>query len=391
MMPIIRGNDYQFDLSLADADGDYELSGSSFALTVYRVGGTVVLTQYLTVDQFGVTTLSDGLAVGPDGPSAGVIVQTLTAVQTTALPLAPLYWELVVTDSLGLVSTAMREQWVIQSNSYVTSGLDRRTLRRRIAGRMGDLVVMTATAASASTSTFVDALTVNIIAENLDGRMIVVANGANAGHVARIQSKDNATSTITFTPPAPTTFSQGNEIEVLNAHSRGFLVDEYNRAINDAINDAWPRFKLDYTYTLPSDFDSTNPSITVPDEMAYVYEVQWQNSDDNWIPLRKSKWYGWRANPALGTITVLSDPAPMINGKPVRLFGYGRHPELSADADLCAVPAEWLVARACYHLSLGGIDKENAKANAVLTFAREADMLFRRIVTPPHPSMERVH
>jgi hypothetical protein len=269
--------------------------------------------------------------------------------------------------------------------------LTRRTLRRRIAGRMGDLVMMTATAASASTSTFVDALTVNIIAENLDGRMIVVGTGANAGHVARIQSKDNATSTITFTPPATTTFAQGDEIEVLNAHSRGFLVDEYNRAINDAIDDAWPRFKLDYTYALPSDFDYTNPSITVPDEMAYVYEVQWQNSDDNWIALRKGKWYGWRANPALGTITVLSDPAPMINGRAVRLFGYGRHPELSADADLCAVPAEWLVARACYHLSLGGIDKENAKANAVLTFAREADMLFRRIVTPPHPSMERVH
>lgn len=389
---IVSGNDYTFDLGLtAPEGGPFELAGSSLVLVISTPGGTASLTQTLVVDIFGTATTADGLDLGTNTATEAIVTQTLTATQTAALPTGLLTWVATLTDSSGKVDTPLRGEYRVVGATYLDAALTRREIRRRVADRLGDLTILEATAASASDTTFTDALNISGAADNLTGRQFSVATGVNTGHIARIVSSSESTNSITFTPAADSIFAVGDELEVVNTRSRGWSIAEYNRAINNAISDAYPLGVASLTASIPDAFSRDSPIVTIPEVLDEISEVAWQDPDTlAWIPLRPGAFYGWAVDPANATLTVTGWPSDLADTRALRLSGYGRHPTLLTDDDVTALHVEWIVARACYHLALAGADREGARGNTILVYQQEADRARIRIATLRRPGTVQV-
>jgi len=338
------------------------------------------------------------------GTTASVTIAEIGSGEYTAAftPTTTGTWTLhVVYDSGGVFkefSDTYQVQTAVSSGAGVTISItgarmtSRRELRRRIADRLGDLVILEATSASLSDTSFIDALNISGAADNLVGRQFAVATGPNAGHVARIVSSTESTNTITFTPHAPSDFGAGDVLEVVNERSRGWTVAEYNRAINAAIDDAWPLAAARFAATITGAFTIESPTIEIPEAMNEIAAVSWQDgSDDTWIDIeRTDPFYGWTADGTSGLITIRGAPALLADDRPVRLIGYGRHPQLTSDSDETALNPEWLVAECCYRLSVSGADRDGARANTILLYQREAEKYRPRIRTLRTPSTIRV-
>lgn len=391
MNRIVAGLDYTFDIVLSSGTGGpFELSGSTVTFTATTPGGTVALTQELEVNIFGVATTEDGLALGAGGASSGQITQTLTAAETEALPAGLLTWVFTLVDSSGLTSRPLQGKWISEHATYLDAHLSRHELRRRIADRLGDLVTLEATSDSLSTTTFIDVLNISGAADSLTGRQMYVVTGPNAGHVARIQSSNEATNTINFTPATSTVCGEGDLIDVFNERSRGWTIAEYNRVINAAIADTWPLAAATFSATFTAAFDADTPTIAVPSVMDEVYEVAWQDSDGTWIPLRHDTWFGWSADLVSGNITLRGYPSVVADGSLIRLSGYGPHPELLDDSSETALHPEWLTAECAYRLTVSGLDRDNARASSVLLHQKEREAMRSRIRTVRQPNTVRV-
>lgn len=372
MNQIVAGLDYTETYSLKDEnENPLDLTGGTVTFVASTVAGVTVLTH----------TIGSGLAYGADGATSGVVVQTLTAAETTLFSAGKLTWSITAVTG-GLTSRPLQGQWTVQSATYIDAHLTRRDLRRRIADRLGDLVILEATSASDSTTTFKDALNISGAADSLTGRQLVVISGDNAGHVARIQSSNESTNTITITPAADNTFAAGDVVDVFNERSRGWSVAEYNRVINDAINDTWPLGAATFTAAITAAFSADTPSIAIPAVMHEVYEVAWYDtSNSTWVPLRKDLFYGWNADAGSATITVRGYPATLIDTASLRLSGYGPHPPLLSDTDATALHPEWLTAECAYRLSVSGLDRDSARGQTIMLHQREREAMRSRIRT----------
>jgi hypothetical protein len=274
----------------------------------------------------------------------------------------------------------------------------RKDLRRSIADRFGDLVILTATGVGSgggSMTTFTDSLHINTGVENLNGRELMFTGGTanNIGTVHRVTSTSDSASTITFTPAAPANVALGDEAEVVNERGIGFTFADYHRAINRAITDAFPAAVVMLRSEISGAFDADTPEIDVPAEMSEVYAVEWGDDDGFWHPLRKAtstNGYGWMVDPAAGQLRLLGAPAMQADTGTLRVLGYGRQAELTSDDDTCALNPEWIVAQACYHLALGGRDKDHEYGSLALVYQKEALQLRARLRTFRRSASERV-
>lgn len=254
-------------------------------------------------------------------------------------------------------------------------------LRERVARRLGDFDQLTATS-NGTTTTFIDALNVNSASESMLGRFITMSSGT----VHRITVFTDGTSTVTFTPAAASTAltATGSVVSVYNKRGKGFSPAQYKSAINDAINDAWPLGMIEIISTISGSFDSTTPEVTVPASMYRVHTVEWQDTNGDWhviLKASRSNESGWRADAAAGQIRLQGVGANQADGFVIRLTGYGRQDELSADSDTCALNAEYIVARACYHLTYGNIERDEKYAQTTSGFMQESKLLRSRIRT----------
>jgi hypothetical protein len=368
----------------------YSVNTAITATFIIRDGSTAVTG--LTSADFD--TAEAYLATDP-GTTASVTITEIGSgeYRATFTPTTDGTWTLhLVYDSGGVFKEFAGDYQVV---STVTGGTgttiaiegarmtSRRELRRRIADRLGDLVLLEATAESLSNSTFTDDLNISGAADNLTGRQFAVATGANAGHVARIVSSSESTNSITFTPPADTVFSPGDVLEVVNERSRGWTIAEYNRTINAAIADTWPLAAAKFAATISGEFSLDTPTIAIPDAMNEVAGVVWQDPDnDTWIPIQRTEpFYGWTADGTTETVTLRGRPGILAEGRSLRLLGYGRHPELTDDDDETALNPEWLVAECCYRLAVSGADRDGARANTILLYKQEREVLRARIRT----------
>jgi hypothetical protein len=262
------------------------------------------------------------------------------------------------------------------------TGPSRRDLRRRIARNIGDYKMLEATAASAGTD-IVDVLNISSATEDLSGCQVIVTSGANVGHVARVQYVNESLNKAILNPPASSNFAINDTADVVMKRGRGWDVAEYHQAINDAINDAYP-YALAEIMAPVSDFDVDSGVIYVPPELLEVYAVEWQDSNGNWHPIPKAQrtaGWGWKVDIANGTIVITESPRYLADNRPVRLYGYGRHPELRAESDRTDVNPEWLVSRASYYLCRSGIDRDPQRGSLILLFEREAAALRPRLRT----------
>lgn len=267
------------------------------------------------------------------------------------------------------------------------------TLRRRVASRLGDYTALVATG-SGSTTTLIDALNVNAGAENYNGGALLFVGGtaANIGKVARVATTTDSTSTLTFAPAVASATASGDAVDCFNRRGLGFRPADYTFAINQAINDAFPLGVIDLRVEWGA-FDADAPEIDVPASLYEVYDVEWADAAGNWHRIPKSQRaseYGWTVDAASGQLRLLGNPGLQADGLTIRLSGYGRQQELSAESDLCFLNAEYVVARACYHLCAGAVTRDASFASLTPLYQKEAEMMKSRIRTIRKPYAERV-
>lgn len=382
---IVQGTTVTYDYSLAGTDGEpFDLAGCSMAFAATDSDGTAVVSHSLVVNSFGVTTTSVGLE---QGSTTGTVVQTLSAATTTALPEGRLSWKITLTDSTGAVSIPLYGQWVVVSAEravvrYQPSGPTRAQLRRRIAQNLGDYRPLTCTATSDGEFVY-DELTISSASEDLSGCQVIVTSGANIGHIARIQSVSTSINRATLVPAADSDFAVGDTLDVVMKRGRGWEVREYHQAINDAIDDAYP-ITLAELVAESTDFDVETGTVVVPPELTMLYAVEWEDSEGIWHPLPKAQrtnGWGWKIDVGSSTVVVTDSPRYLADGRPVRLYGYGKHPTLASESDRTDVNAEWLTARASYYLVRAGMDRDPQRGSLILLFERESAALRPRLRT----------
>lgn len=252
-------------------------------------------------------------------------------------------------------------------------------LRERVARRLGDFEELTGTS-NGTTTTFIDAVNINSGTESMVGRILVTSTGT----VHRITTMVDSTSTITFTPACANAnlVESGDIVSIYNKRGKGFSPAQYKAAINDAINDAFPLGRIEIVSTISGDFDADTPEITVPASMTHVHTVEWSDDEGDWHVLMKatrSNEQGWRGDPASGQIRLQGIAAQQADGYSVRVTGYGRQDILTADSDTCALNAEYVIARACFHLTRGNIDRDEKYAQTTLNYENEAKSLRMRL------------
>lgn len=258
-------------------------------------------------------------------------------------------------------------------------------LRKRVAERLGDYDELTATS-NGTTTTFIDVLFVNTASENMKGRFMVLSDGT----VHRITGFNDSTNTLTFAPVASSTsYTATNSVASLyNKRGAGFSPAQYKTAINNAINDAFPLGLIKVRASVSATFDVDTPEITIPASITHVQAVEWESTDGLWHELPRSNRageYGWSADPTAGELRLLGGPADLADGRSLRIIGYGRQAELSSDSDTCALSAEFIVSRACYHMCYSALDKDQKFRDAATTYEREASRLRNRLRTYKDP------
>lgn len=254
-------------------------------------------------------------------------------------------------------------------------------LRARVAQRLGDYTKLTGTS-NGTTTTFIDAVNINSATESMKGRVLL----SSAGTVHFVTTQVDATSTITFTPAVSNAnlVESGDTVELFNKRGKGFLPSEYRDAINAAINDAFPLGLIEIVSTIGTAFDSEAPEITVPAAMVYVSALEWEDNNGMWTTIPKaspSNGYGWVADAAAGEIRILGNPGLYVDGMSIRMTGYGRQEILTADSDTCALNAEYIVTRACYHLTYANIDRDEKFAQITSGFRDESARMRTRVRT----------
>lgn len=115
-MPFTRGDDVFFDIPIHEpgSTNPYDLRGCHVWVTAKPardadVPDSEAAWQHsLTVNGAGDVTASDGLALGPGGAEAGVIVEHLTAAESAALSVGGYRWDVQVKDAAGLITTVAK-------------------------------------------------------------------------------------------------------------------------------------------------------------------------------------------------------------------------------------------------------------------------------------------
>jgi hypothetical protein len=255
-------------------------------------------------------------------------------------------------------------------------------LRRDIGYMLGDVLELTATA-NGSTTTFIDSVRLGTNIERPTGRDMVFTSGTNLGSVRRVSNSDTSTGTLTFA--AVTSTVAGDTAELYNFRSKGWTAAEYKRAINKAIDKAWPLFATKVTVSAAAAFSSTTTTIDVPSGIDQIESVEYQDTDSLWqeIPQAMGRYKdGWSVE-ADGSDVVIRGWGwrQRADSRSIRFTGYTRATALSADTDATAIPPEWLCMEAASQMCLSATDRDTNNYNKGLLFREDADKLKGSIRT----------
>lgn len=267
----------------------------------------------------------------------------------------------------------------------------RKQLRQRIATILDDITEVTATA-NGTTTTIIDTFNVNTGAESYDGCEILFTSGSNDGKVSRVTGTAPTTGTLTFAP-ARTSTAADDTAELYNRRGRGFRVQDYHRAINQAIEEYQGIALLPTIETIGTAFDADTGTIAVPASLLEVYRVEYQDRDQLWNEIRRARpngGFGWTAEPEDAVIRIEGDPAWEADGYTVRLHGYERHAALSTDASVITMDSTVIVYTAAAQLCLAGVGRDPRFASLAITLEQKKMAATSRVRNVRDPGTVRV-
>ena len=369
---IVQGRAYtDIEIALVKQDEtEFPLAGSTVTFTASQ-GGVPVLVQSITIDVFGTVTVSDGLALGPDGVSAGVVLQSLSAIETAALPRGWVDWTVTVTDGLGNVNDAVCGRWLVTTTYACTGGVTRRMLRRMILGEVGDLKLLKATADGANV-TFFD--TTNLIGENntyID-RQAYFSGGTvrNLEEVRHVVGSSRDQRNISFGLALPEETHAGDVVELVNMRGTGYQIADVHQALDTALLSARKTAFTPVTQTMGA-YSRSDGSLAIPHDWVLVSAIQWQDDSGAWRPIRISSRAGgdgWSIDRFARVVEVGGTWGYRIDGATVRLAGAVAPSPLTHDDDSTNVSTDWLKAEAVAILLQGSYLRHPTQERRDLVF-----------------------
>jgi hypothetical protein len=226
----------------------------------------------------------------------------------------------------------------------------RRVLRQRIGGNLGERIDLTASDVGGSTSSFTDAVGLQIPDNELNGREAWYAGPSSSANyqTRRIVIANNEdTASITVAPSWPAVPQVGDAIELYNARGYSVTVPEIHDKINELIDEVSEEGAITEAST-PVTFSALSPRITIPSTWYWLFGAEYSDIWGNWYPIFPGDLVvrEWDS-----TVTIKNTKATgMAQNRDVRLIGSPRLSQLTNDTDITTVDAAWLVDQATAEL-----------------------------------------
>lgn len=259
-------------------------------------------------------------------------------------------------------------------------------LRRDVADVFGDYIPLAFTA-NGTTTTLIDTVNVNVMAETYDGMELLFTSSPNDGLLARVTDTAGNTGTLTFSPARTSTVA-ANTADAFNKRSRGFRVAEYTRAINASIEEFNGMGLIPMIEDVSGVFDMSTGTFAVPASMREAYRVEFQDTDNIWREIphgRPRGGYGWTAEPSEEVIRIEGNPGFMADSNSLRIHGTGLQATLSAGTDTCALNHYAVVCAASYRLCLMGMDRDPMFGQKIGVRLQEYERSKPRVSSVRHP------
>lgn len=274
-------------------------------------------------------------------------------------------------------------------------------LIRDVAGELRDFRFVRATANGATDGTsYVDNIRLAAIpSAAMKGAVFFTTTygSPNFWKEARVSAFNEVGQVLTLQPPLSFQTLIGDEGFITNLRSQGYTKDDYIDAINRAMRSAFINHAIPISYTYPNPFIAADGTITTPTHMTHLSRVE--TVDEAGIPLTipmnpmnkpcYGGWCnGWYYDDTQNSIVVRGRYGTYLEGKGIRLLGYGRDKELTEWDDLTSIHPEWIVYTAAASLKRGNRDKQLLADASMI--ANEADKQFPAAITILAPGTIRI-
>lgn len=219
-------------------------------------------------------------------------------------------------------------------------GATRQQIRRAVATQLGDLTIAVATN-TGTTSILTDTINLTREAHAFDGMQMYCADAQaveNIGAVTTVVGSNPAQRSVSFTPSLLMPTMPGDVFEMYNYRGVGWRLEDYNRAINDAIlRGGQEHGPIPMSMEVPAYV--RNSDIPIPEEFAYFSSIEVYRYD-HWhkVPFRY-----YEADPYECTVRFRGPYVYGADGQKLRIKGH-REPELLfTDDATTSIPTEWVV------------------------------------------------
>ena len=267
---------------------------------------------------------------------------------------------------------------------------DRTTLRRTIGYRLGDMVLLTATHASAAADELRDVVRLGDRGDNapsLVNKILYFSGGTadNISHEARVQSFASTSRTLIFTPAADAIPQEGDEVELWSVTERigglDTLYELMNAAISHVKHDAGTEVWKD-----AETFRARSPHLSIPATWVEFGGATWTDRSGFYQDIPPNS---IRVQPGNRRVIITGRPSWRANNRSIQLWGYDAASPLTADTGVGSttdVDPEWLVETVLAWVKLAASarasDLRGPSEERLGSFFAQQAMLYRRNVAP---------
>lgn len=216
---------------------------------------------------------------------------------------------------------------------------DRTTLRRALGDRLGDMVVLTATHASADGSTFRDVVRLADRGDNAPSLVGKIAYLTGQGHEARITGFESATRTLTLDPAAPAAPEVGDDLELWSVAERIGSISTLHRLLNDGIRHVADQVGTE-VWAEAETFCARPGVLAIPAGWVEIGGATWVDRQGYSHDIPAS---AIRVQPGTRQLRIIGRPAWRADHHAIQMWGYARAEPLESDDDETVVDPEWLV------------------------------------------------
>ena len=256
-------------------------------------------------------------------------------------------------------------------------------IRRAVGLELGDMVVLTATAAGTTTS-LIDTKNLWLPDGVCKGRMLYFTDGtaANIGAKKTITGSSQSLGNVSWSVALGTATAANDVGELWNTRGIGWdPVNEVNAVINNALRKASAYAWIPGVASITTAFDQDTGTFTIPGGTRAIYAVEWQDDDDLWREVPKAKGIGqWGWSHARGTnkVAIAGDLASTVDTRTLRIRRYTDTSVLDADDDETEISFDYLLSDVVATLLGAAFDRSPNERGLFQRWQRAADEAHRK-------------